>query len=144
MEEFPPLPPPEAHPLTARELQIATLNAHGIGLTAIERCINLAGFVVQRHVVNAYRKMSASVKSQPTVTHRREMRAWFAECGLLPDQDDLEALLDRALSALETDYPDSASLPPVRRDSLERHLAEERALLAEARRSMRETCAQAD
>jgi len=144
MAERPPSSPPEAHPLTARELQLATLYAHGLSFTAIDRCVDLTAGVVQRHVVNAYRKMSASLKVHPTHTHRREMRAWLAERGLLPDQGDLEALLDRAISALERDYPDPASLPPGRRASLERHLAEERALLAEARRAMRDICAQVD
>jgi DNA-binding CsgD family transcriptional regulator len=144
MAERPPPSPPEAHPLTARELQLATLYAYGMSFTAIDRCVDFAAGVVDRHVVNAHRKMSASLKVQPAHTHQRELRAWLAGRGLLPDQGDLEALLDRAILELERNYPVPASLPAERRERLEKHLAEERALLAEATRAMRDIHAQAD
>lgn len=141
MAERPPPPPPEAHPLTARELQLAILYAHGMSITAIDRCVDLAGGAVERHLVNAYRKMNASVKSPPPPTHRSQMRDWLRQRGLLPDQGALETVVDGTISALEKNYPASATLPPELGERLERHLADERALLAEARRAMRETFA---
>lgn len=142
MAERPPPPPPEAHPLTARELQLAILYAHGLSIMAIDRCVDLAGGVVERHLIEAYRKMNPAVKGSPPPTHRSEMHDWLDKRGLLPDQGALEAVVDRAISALEKNYPGTASLPPELRESLEKHLADERALLAEAHRAIRETFAQ--
>jgi hypothetical protein len=152
---------PDPHPLTARELQLAILFAHGMGVKAISTCVSINSRAVEFHLTNAYRKMSASPKLPLTSGSRRDMHDWLSERGLLPDRSDSETILARAISALES-VPSPLVSPsnawprwiqalmrvvigrPTEREYLEWHLAKEKALLVEARRAMREPFAHED
>lgn len=128
---------PQTPELTARELQVAILFAHRMDIKAIARCISLNRRAVEAHVMNAHRKTSSSPHVPTTSSFRRELRDWLSERGLLPDRSVSEAVLIRAISALESapNLPDSLSSGE--RESMERHLAEEKALLEKALRAMR-------
>ena len=149
------VPRPDASPLTARELQLAILFAHGMGVKAIASCVLIKPQAVEVHLMTAYMKMSASPKPPLNSPSRRDMHDWLSARGLLPDKRDSEAVLARAISAWRsvpkpTNSPASA-LPAwiqvlVRsvigrrsdRIRLEKRRAEEKAALEEARLAMRE------
>jgi DNA-binding CsgD family transcriptional regulator len=141
--------------LTVRELELAILFAHGIGVEVIGQCFSLNSRGVEHHVANAYSKMSASPKLPLTSLSRSDMHDWLSERGLLPDRSSSEALLVRAISALDSAagwpaWPDSAwprwiqrSARPFMswthdRERLEKRLAQERAVLEETRLAMRQ------
>jgi ClpX C4-type zinc finger/Bacterial regulatory proteins, luxR family len=91
---------PDPYPLTARELQLAILFAHGMSVKAISRCLVIHPSTVTLRIAEAYRKMSASPKLPLTSFSRRDIHDWLSERGLLPDQSDSEALLARGILAM--------------------------------------------
>lgn len=141
--------------LAARELQLAILFAHGMSVEVIGQCISLNSRAVEHHLANAYRKMSAAPNLPLSSKSRRDMHDWLRERGPLPDISDSEALLARALSALDSvagwpAWPDSAWPRWIQRlarpfmswthdrERLERRMARQRAMLEEAGITMRQ------
>jgi hypothetical protein len=154
-------PRPESPALTARHLQLAFPFAHGMGVEAISRCVWINSRAVEFHLANAYGKMTASPKLPLTSLSRRDMHDWLRERRLPPDRSDSDAVLSRALSALDGagSWPASpvSAWPrwiqmllrsvivwPNDRKRLEKRLAEEKAVLEEARMAMREPFDQED
>jgi DNA-binding CsgD family transcriptional regulator len=153
--------PTDRQGLTARELELAILFAHGMGVEVTGQRLSLNSRGVENHVANAYRKMSASPKLPLNSLSRREMHDWLSERGLLPDRSGSEALLNHAISALDSaagwpPLPDSAWPTWIQRlarpfmswahdrERLERRLAQERAVLEETRIAMRQPLDQKD
>ena len=141
--------------LTARELDLGIRFAHGMDVEVIGHCLSINSRGVEHLVANAYSKMGASPKLPLTSLSRRDMHDRLSERGLLPDRSGSEALLVRAISALDSAagwpaWPGSAwprwiqsLVRPLMswtddRERLEKSLAQERAVLEETRLAMRQ------
>jgi DNA-binding CsgD family transcriptional regulator len=143
----------KTHGLSARELEVAILFAHGMSVTAISRCVSLESPAVEVHLMTACRTMGADRNAPVTSLSPREMRDWLSERRLLPDRQESEAVLVRAISALESVPTPAAwharSWPRPferlmrfagrrsERDHLEQHSTKEREVLESALRAMR-------
>jgi DNA-binding CsgD family transcriptional regulator len=152
----------EAFKLTARELELAILFAHGMGIRAIGSCVGLRPPYIEVALMNANRKMSTAPNAHVASPDRRYMHDWLSNRGLLPDRRDSEAalaraisaqreseaVLDGALSAIEnapSPWPRwvrglmwALSRRPTDRDRLSKRSVEAMAVLEEAQRAIRE------
>jgi hypothetical protein len=82
--------------------------------------------------------MSGAPSAPFTSPDRPSMSDWLNERGLLPDRADSAAVVVRAMSALENVPGLPAGLSRRERKHLERHLAAQKAVLAEALRALSE------
>jgi hypothetical protein len=130
--------PPRTFGLTTRELESANLFAHGLGVEAIGHCVGLNSRAVQVFLIRACTRMSSPPNVSVTTPDRSHMRGWLNEHGLLSDPAESEAVVVRALSALENGPNPPRGLSRRERQHLEKHLATEKALLLEAVRALRE------
>ena len=130
---------PEASRLTRWEIEIANLYARGMGARAIAWCLMRSPRSIELRVVKVLEKMGAS-KSVPNDADRRhDMYRWLRAHGRLWTDNEVEAIVERAKSArsaLETAPVPPALLTGYERQRLEKHLAEERAMLEEALRAL--------
>jgi hypothetical protein len=139
-----PDPPAHLFGLTARELQLAILFAHGLGIDAISCCMGFNSRAVGVALIRAYTKMSGPSSAPLMSPDRPYMSDWLDQHGLLPDRADSAAVVLQAMSALEN-VPDlPAGLSSRERKHLERHLAAQKAVLAEALRALSEPPATED
>jgi DNA-binding CsgD family transcriptional regulator len=136
-----PQPPrPDGFGLTRRELKIANLFAYGMSLELIGLCMSVNSRAIPVHLVHVYRKMAGSADASfpLTATHRRKMRDWLIERELLVDRSKPEALLARAIAAVESVPPLPRWVPRREREMLTKELADDKAELKGALKALRE------
>ena len=115
---------------------IANLLARGMRARAIGWCLMRNARSVEVHVVRIRKRISAELGLLPEALQRQDLYRWLAAHGQLWTNGEVEAMVARAASAL-----DSAPRPPdwlrrYERERLEKHLADERAMLDEAHRAV--------
>lgn len=103
VERPPSTAPPhtDALAITGRQLQAAIWFAHGMSVKAIGYCIGLSSNTVAFHIQRAYEAMSATRGLPLNSTRRREIHKWLNDHGLLLDKSESEAVLVRAIAAID-------------------------------------------
>jgi DNA-binding CsgD family transcriptional regulator len=135
-----PQPPrPDAFGLTRHELKIANLFAYGMSVELIGLCMSLNPRAISVHLMHIYRKMAGSAEApfRLTAQHQRETRDWLIERGLLVDRSRPEALLTRAISAVDSVPRLPRWVPRREREMLVNRLADSKAELEEALKALR-------
>lgn len=122
--------------LNPHEVDLANLYAHGFSLEAISLCTALNPGMLEVSLRNVSRKMSGTTNVPATLPSRREMVDWLSRHGLLSKPSDSEALLTRAISALENLPSLPGDLSREERSRIEEHHAKQMALLLETQRAL--------
>jgi len=134
-----PQPPrPDGLGLTRRELKIANLFAYGMSLELIGLCMSVNSRMIPVRLMRVYGKMAGSGDASfpLTAAHRRKMRDWLIERDLLVDRSKPEALLTRAIAAVESVPPLPGWVPHREREMLTKGLADSKADLEEALKAL--------
>ena len=125
--------------LTAHEVELANLYAHGFSLDAMGLCLALNPRMLDVSLRHASSKMSATANVLPTLPSRREVVGWLSRRGLLSRPSDSQALLTRAIAALENLPRLPGDLLREERRRIKKDQAKQMAVLLEAQRALQKT-----
>ena len=123
--------------LTGFQIDVANLFARGFGTDAIGWCLMPDARGIEVHLAKIWKVLSVALEVPLQALRRQDIYKWLDSHGLLWPDGEVEAMVVRAMSALDSIVGPPPSLTRYERERLETHVAKQRAVLEVALRALR-------